>query len=114
DEGKSLLSSVIIVGLPYPRKTELQEALYKYFKDKFGEKAREYSNGIPCLNALAQSAGRLIRSEEDRGIIVVMDARAAGRFKWKFPADWRNCMEVYMNVDKIIGRIADFTDRRWD
>ncbi len=114
DEGKSLLSSVIIVGLPYPRKTELQEALYKYFKDKFGEKAREYSNGIPCLNALAQSAGRLIRSEEDRGIIVVMDARAAGRFKWKFPADWRNCMEVYMNLDKIIGRIADFTDRRWD
>ena len=111
EEGKSLLSSIVIVGLPYPRKTELQEALYRYFKEKFGDKAIEYSNGIPCLNALAQSAGRLIRCSEDRGIIIVMDGRAAGRFKWKLPVDWRNGMETYRSINKIIDRITDFVDK---
>lgn len=108
EEGKSLLSSIVTVGLPYPRKTELQEALYRYFKEKFGDKAIEYSNGIPCLNALAQSAGRLIRCSEDRGIIIVMDGRAAGRFKWKLPVDWRNGMETYLSINKIIDRITEF------
>ena len=50
-------------------------------------KAMEYANGIPCLNALAQPAGRLLRSPEDKGIIVIMDGRAAGRFKQRIPKD---------------------------
>jgi DNA excision repair protein ERCC-2 len=114
DEGQSLLSGVVIVGLPYPKKTELQEALYRYFEEKFGDKALEYSNGIPCLNALAQSAGRLIRSSEDKGIIVVMDRRAAGRFKWRLPADWREEIESYMSIDKIVSRIKEFTNKELD
>lgn len=114
DEGQSLLSGIVIVGLPYPKKTELQEALYRYFEEKFGDKALEYSNGIPCLNALAQSAGRLIRSSEDKGIIVVMDRRAAGRFKWRLPADWRKEIEGYMSIDKIVSRIKEFTNRELD
>ena len=114
DEGQSLLSGVVIVGLPYPKKTELQQALYRYFEEKFGEKALEYSNGIPCLNALAQSAGRLIRSPDDKGIIVVMDRRAAGRFKWRFPADWRKEIECYISIDNIVSRIKEFTSRELD
>jgi DNA excision repair protein ERCC-2 len=108
-EGKSLLSAVIIVGLPFPKKTELQAALYKYFKEKFGAKAIEYANNMPCLNALAQSAGRLLRSPEDRGIIVIMDRRAAGRFKRKLPAEWQNEMKAHLQIEKILARIEQFT-----
>jgi len=107
-EGKSLLSAVIIVGLPFPKKTELQAALYKYFKEKFGAKAIEYANNMPCLNALAQSAGRLLRSPEDRGIIVIMDRRAAGRFKRKLPAEWQNEMKAHLQIEKILARIEQF------
>ncbi|MEM3703028.1 MAG: ATP-dependent DNA helicase [Candidatus Bathyarchaeia archaeon] len=107
-EGKGLLSAVIIVGLPFPKKTELQTALYRYFKDKFGAKAMEYTNNMPCLNALAQSAGRLIRSQEDRGVIIIMDKRAAGRFKRKLPEEWLNEMKVHMKIEKILARIEDF------
>jgi len=107
-EGKSLLSAVIIVGLPFPKKTELQAALYKYFKEKFGAKAIEYSNNMPCLNALAQSAGRLLRSPEDRGIIVIMDRRASGRFKRKLPEDWRKEMKAHLKIEKILARIEQF------
>lgn len=108
EEGRSMLSAVIMVGLPFPKKTELQMALQEYFQKKFGEKAMEYANEIPCLNALAQSAGRLIRSPEDRGVIVIMDGRAAGRFKRKLPEDWRNNMEAHFRIDKILSRIEKF------
>ncbi|MEM2249099.1 MAG: ATP-dependent DNA helicase [Candidatus Bathyarchaeia archaeon] len=107
-EGKSLLSAVIIVGLPFPKKTELQAALYKYFKEKFGAKAIEYANNMPCLNALAQSAGRLLRSPEDRGIIVIMDKRAAGRFKRKLPEEWQREMKAHFQIEKILTRIEQF------
>ena len=114
NEGKSLLSAVIIVGLPYPKRTELQAALYEYFREKFGNKAIEYANDIPCLNALAQSAGRLLRRPEDRGIIVIMDRRAAGRFKRKLPGDWRDEMKPHLRIEKILNRIENFTSARLD
>jgi DNA excision repair protein ERCC-2 len=107
-EGRSMLSAVIIVGLPYPKKTELQEALYKYFAEKFGEKAKEYANDIPCLNALAQSAGRLIRSPEDKGVIVIMDGRAARGFRRKLPREWREEMKPYVDLEEIVNDIRSF------
>jgi DNA excision repair protein ERCC-2 len=107
--GSSLLSAVIAVGLPYPKRTELQIVLVKYFREKFGNKAMEYANGIPCLNALAQSAGRLLRSPEDKGIIVMMDGRAAGRFKEKLPKDWREDMKTHYDIEKLAERIKNFT-----
>ena len=114
NEGRSMLSAVIVVGLPYPKRTELQTALYKYFKEKFGNKAIEYANDIPCLNALAQSAGRLLRSPEDRGVIVIMDNRAAGRFKQKLPNEWRNEMKPHLKIEEILNRIENFMEGRLD
>ncbi|MBS7636149.1 ATP-dependent DNA helicase [Candidatus Bathyarchaeota archaeon] len=107
-EGKSLLSAVIIVGLPFPKKTEIQAALHKYFKQKFGDKAIEYTNNMPCLNALAQSAGRLLRSPEDRGIIIIMDKRAVGKFKRKLPEEWQKEMKAHLQIEKILARIEQF------
>jgi DNA excision repair protein ERCC-2 len=108
-DGRSLLSAVITVGLPYPKRTELQTALVKYFREKFGNKAMEYANGIPCLNALAQSAGRLLRSPEDKGVIVMMDGRAAGMFKQKLPKDWREDMKADHDIKKLSEIIKNFT-----
>jgi DNA excision repair protein ERCC-2 len=106
--GRSMLSAVVIVGLPYPKRTELQDALYEYFREKFGNKAVEYANDIPCLNALAQSAGRLLRSPEDKGVIVIMDGRASGKFKYKLPKEWRCEMKTHLRIEKILGRIKNF------
>ena len=107
--GRSMLSAVVIAGLPFPKKTELQMALQEYFEERFGEKAVEYASNIPCLNALAQSAGRLLRSPEDKGIIVIMDRRAVGSFKNKLPESWRREMKAHMKIEKIIERIKAFT-----
>lgn len=109
--GRTMLSGVIIVGLPYPKKTELQNALFNYFKEKFGEKAYGYANEAPCIIALAQSAGRLIRSPEDKGIIVIMDSRTTGKIKQKFPQDWKKEMKSYRKIEKLVAKIQEFQNQ---
>ncbi|RLI12804.1 hypothetical protein DRO33_02170, partial [Candidatus Bathyarchaeota archaeon] len=99
---------VIIVGLPYPKKTGLQEALTAYFREKFGRRGWHYANRVPCLVALAQSAGRLQRSERDRGVIVIMDRRAAGYFRRYLPKDWRADMKATANLEALVRAIREF------
>ena len=110
--GRGLLSGVIIVGLPYPKKTGLQEALTAYFEKKFGRKGWHYANTIPCLNALAQAAGRLQRSEHDRGVVVIMDKRADGRFKRFLPRSWRADMMASDELNVLTAVIRDFMAER--
>ena len=106
--GRSLLSAVIVVGLPYLKKTDLQRALIKYFREKFGHKSIEYAIDVPCLNALSQCAGRLLRSPDDKGIIVLMDGRVAERFKQRLPMDWKEDMIPHHKINRITERIGNF------
>ncbi|MCX8205056.1 MAG: hypothetical protein N3H31_05345, partial [Candidatus Nezhaarchaeota archaeon] len=107
EEGRGLLSAVIMVGLPYPKKSQLQEALVKLYRAKFRELADEYAWEAPCIVALAQAAGRLIRGPEDRGAIIIMDYRAArARFKVRLPEDWREDMKARRSLSRIINDLA--------
>jgi len=108
ENGRGMLKAVIIVGLPYPRKSELQEAISRYYRQKYGARARKYAYELPCLTALAQAAGRLIRSPADRGVILIMDRRAATSFKRKLPPDWRRGMKAYQDLKKIKDEISNF------
>jgi len=109
--GRSLLTCVAIVGLPYPKKTETQYALLKYFEAKFGGEGFTYANEVPCLTAIAQSAGRLLRSPEDKGVIVLMDGRVTGRLREKLPKEWMDDMVVHTNVEKLLIRIRTFQEQ---
>ncbi len=71
-----LLKCVIIVGLPLQQPDlETQEAI-KYYDKKFG-KGWDYGYVFPAFNKVLQGAGRCIRSETDRGVIVYLDERYA-------------------------------------
>jgi len=107
-EGLSLLSAVIIVGLPYPKRNEMHEALLKYYEKKFGEKAFEYASTAPCIIALAQMAGRLIRSQNDRGVIIIMDSRIYGKIRKKLPQDWQEDMEAYLKIENLVRDVNQF------
>lgn len=80
DYADNLLDSVIVVGLPLAPPTLEVEALLKYYKEKFGHlKGYDYAYLFPAMNRVMQASGRLIRSETDKGIIVLMDERFAER-----------------------------------
>jgi DNA excision repair protein ERCC-2 len=107
-EGRSMLNAVILAGLPYPKNTELHQALTGYFKAKFGDQAFKYATVMPCSIAIAQSAGRLIRGPEDRGLVILMDSRAARSFKRYLPRDWLERMRQRLSLDAIIREIRAF------
>lgn len=70
------LEIAVIVGIPYPKPTARQRGLQRYYDLKFG-KGWEYTVEAPAARKLLQAIGRLIRHEQDRGIAVVLDKRAA-------------------------------------
>ena len=68
------LKSVIIVGLPLSRPDLETRELINYFDQRFG-RGWDYAYIFPAMIRVIQSAGRCIRSEEDKGVIVFLDER---------------------------------------
>lgn len=91
DYRDNLLRAVCIVGLPLSPPTLEVDALKTYYTGKFGgEKGYEYAVVYPALNKVLQAAGRPIRSERDRAIVVLMDRRYLDqRYAAGMPPDFR-------------------------
>ncbi len=70
------LEIVVIAGIPYPKPTTRVKMLEKYFDYKFGN-GWDFAFREPALIKMRQAIGRLIRSEKDRGVAVILDHRAA-------------------------------------
>ena len=70
---------VLIVGIPYPPPSAKQFALQNYYDKKFGNGWKHVVEA-KAIRRMAQAIGRLIRSENDRGIAIILDERAK-RFK---------------------------------
>ncbi len=80
-----MLSGVFVVGFPHPPPSPEQEALERYFREKFGrEKGYLYSTILPAVTKVIQAAGRPIRSEVDVAYIFFMEDRLL-RYERYFP-----------------------------
>jgi DNA excision repair protein ERCC-2 len=69
------LEAAIVAGIPYPKPTAKQRALLHYYEVKFG-RGWEYTVKAPVTRKLLQAIGRLIRTETDVGVAVILDRRA--------------------------------------
>lgn len=70
------LELAVIIGIPYPKPTARLRAMTRYYDMRFGD-GRRYVSLIPATRKMRQSIGRLIRSETDRGVAVLLDRRVA-------------------------------------
>lgn len=68
------IKGVIVTGLGLPKYGTLQENIRRHFDKKYGN-GFDYAYIYPGLNKISQSAGRLIRTENDSGFIFLMDSR---------------------------------------
>lgn len=84
------LIGAIVVGTGLPQVCNERELL-KQFYDKRGEDGFFYAYLCPGMNKVLQSAGRVIRTEEDTGVVVLLDERfASSRYRRMFPAEWEH------------------------
>jgi len=99
----NLLKVVFLVGLPLSPPTVETKALQRHFTAKYGaERGYDYAVLFPAVSKLLQAAGRPIRSEEDRAVIVLMESRLLEpRYRRLFPEDfeYRECGDVPAAVE---------------
>ena len=93
------LEMAIIVGIPYPAPGVRQEALQHYFDVCFNGKGWQYAVESPALRKMLQAAGRVIRSEKDKGMIIITDGRA-GKFSENIP-DLELSNDIIHDVDNF-------------
>lgn len=85
--GEKLIGSVI-VGIGLPGLSSELNILAEYY-ERTRESGRDYAYLYPAMNKILQAAGRVIRSEEDRGVVVLIDDRYADPgIRRMFPPHW--------------------------
>jgi DNA excision repair protein ERCC-2 len=83
-----MLSAVVVVSPALPQVRFEQERIRAYFEERF-EKGFEYAYVVPGMTRVIQSAGRLIRSETDTGVVVLACRRfLRAPYKSYLPSDW--------------------------
>ena len=90
--GDRLIGTVIVgVGLPQIN-TELD--IVRDYHDATG-RGFDYAYRFPGMNKVLQAAGRVIRSGEDRGVVLLIDERfTSRRYIELFPEHWRHWRAV--------------------
>ncbi len=88
------LIGAIIVGVGLPQVSAEQNIIMSYFQQKNG---MGYENAymFPGMNKVLQAAGRVIRSENDIGMVLLVDERFTNyEYKCLFPKHWEHNMRV--------------------
>lgn len=100
------LIGVIVVGTGLPMVCVEQEVLKGYF-DETEERGFDFAYQYPGMNKVLQAAGRVIRTPEDKGVILLLDDRFLRRdYMELFPREWEHFHMV--NRNNVSQCIADF------
>ncbi|MDD2979059.1 MAG: ATP-dependent DNA helicase [Hespellia sp.] len=100
------LIGAMIVGTGLPQVCNDREILKNYFDAK-GMPGFDYAYLYPGMNKVQQAAGRVIRTEEDKGIILLLDERfRQNQYQCVFPREWKQVEQV--NLKNILRKLDEF------
>ena len=103
--GEKLIGA-ILVGTGLPQVGYEREILKNYYDEK-NRAGFEYAYRYPGMNKVLQSAGRVIRTKEDRGIVLLLDERFLQRaYRELFPVEWGG-YEIW-SLEEERGRVEEF------
>lgn len=106
DLAQDKLIGAAIVGTGIPQVCRERELLKDYF-DKQGMRGFDYAYLYPGMNKVLQSAGRVIRTDTDKGVVLLLDERFFDRrYKEVFPREWENIETC--NVRNVAEKIEEF------
>jgi DNA excision repair protein ERCC-2 len=108
DYTDDMLIGVFVVGPPLPTYDIEREEMRRYYQRKHGS-GFEYAYALPAMARTVQAAGRVIRSETDRGLIVLMDDRFLDESYWRsMPSDWFEERVSELVSESILKDVAEF------
>ena len=107
DLKKNRLIGSIIVSVGLPQISKEQEELKKYFDEK-NQQGFYYIYQLPGFNKMMQAAGRVIRTEEDRGVILLIDQRFSRKdYMQLYPSHWSKGVVVH-DLSSMLNQLKQF------
>lgn len=93
--GEKLIGAVVVgVGMPM---ISFERNIIRDYFNHIGGEGFEYAYTYPGMNKVLQGAGRVIRSQNDKGAVLLIDDRyRTNKYKSLFPIEWSN----YRNVNE--------------
>lgn len=105
----SRLIGTIIVGVGLPGFSSERNIMRDYFENRY-ENGFEYAYTFPGMNSVLQAAGRVIRRETDRGIVVLIDDRyGTPTYQKLFPPHWKHLKYAGNSAS-----LAEITRKFWE
>lgn len=102
----------IIVGTGLPGIGNEKELLKAYF-DREGMRGFDYAYRFPGMNKVLQAAGRVIRTMEDTGVVLLLDERFATlEYRMMYPREWENVK--YCNQQNAAQILKEFWQKNID
>ncbi len=97
-----------VVGPPLPTFDLEREQMRAYYQQRYSA-GFDYAYTIPAMAKAVQAAGRVIRSETDKGLVILMDRRfLEPSYSQSMPADWFESDVSEIVSDSILSDVADF------
>jgi Rad3-related DNA helicase len=95
------LIGAFVVGPGLPTVSEEQEVIRRYFDERNGQ-GFMYAYVIPGLIRVIQAAGRVFRTPEDKGVVVLFDDRfLQPQVQELLPVDWFDPRRVFSTEDYV-------------
>jgi len=101
-----MLIGVIVVGVGLPGFDEEQALIQTHF-EKLGFDGYDFTYRYPGMTRVLQTAGRVIRGESDKGVVILVDDRfREGFYQSLFPSHWkaeipRNSKDLKAHLEKF-------------
>lgn len=93
------LSGAIIIGVGLPQIGAERDIIRDHFQEHFGQ-GFEYAYMYPGMNKVLQACGRVIRTEQDQGVILLIDERfVRSTYKQLFPKEWNAIQYIRDNTE---------------
>ena len=106
DLKREALIGAAVVGTGLPQVCHEREILRRYYEER-GMDGFAYAYRYPGMNKVLQAAGRVIRTDEDRGVILLLDDRfLSGEYRRLFPLEWKGVQAC--RLGDAGGRIESF------
>lgn len=108
DYAGDMVIGAFVVGPPLPSFDYEREKMKAYYEDCY-QSGFDYAYTYPAMAKAVQAAGRVIRSESDKGIIILMDDRFLEKsYSQSLPQDWYSETPRELVSKSILSDVSEF------
>ncbi len=103
-----MVIGAFVIGPPLPNFDLERETMKRYYQEHY-RAGFSYAYTYPAMAKAVQAAGRVIRTESDRGIIILMDGRfVENEYAQTMPSDWFKTRPNELVSQRILTEIEEF------